>query len=163
MYELTKSKYCRGLQCPKILWLDEHHPEFGKNIVNKSVLDNGTKVGELARLYFGNCELVGFDANKNEMVDRTKKLMETADNIAEASFCYESLFCSIDILHRNDDGWDLVEVKSSTEVSEIYLEDVAFQYYVLTMCEVPVKGVYILYIDNTYVRGEQLDLKGLLF
>ena len=161
MYELTKSKYCRGLQCPKILWLDEHHPEFGENIANKSVLDNGTKVGELARLYFGNCELVGFDANKNEMVDRTKKLMETADNIAEASFCYESLFCSIDILHRNDDGWDLVEVKSSTEVSEIYLEDVAFQYYVLTMCEVPVKGVYILYIDNTYVRGEQLDLKGL--
>ena len=118
MYELTKSKYCRGLQCPKILWLDEHHPEFGENIANKSVLDNGTKVEELARLYFGECELVGFDANKNEMVDRTKKLMETADNIAEASFCYESLFCSIDILHRNDDGWDLVEVKSSTEVSE---------------------------------------------
>ena len=55
----------------------------------------------------------------------------------------------------------LVEVKSSTEVSEIYLEDAAFQYYVLTMCGVPVKGVYILYIDNTYVRGEQLDLKGL--
>ena len=55
----------------------------------------------------------------------------------------------------------MVGVKSSTEVSEIYLEDVAFQYYVLTMCEVPVKGVYILYIDNTYVRGEQLDLKGL--
>lgn len=161
MYELTKSKYCRGLQCPKILWLDEHHPEFGENIANKSVLDNGTKVGELARSYFGECELVGFDANKNEMVDKTKKLMETADNIAEASFCYESLFCSIDILHRNDDGWDLVEVKSSTEVSEIYLEDVAFQYYVLTMCEVSVKGVYILYIDNTYVRGEQLDLKGL--
>ena len=71
MYELTKSKYCRGLQCPKILWLDEHHPEFGENIANKSVLDNGTKVGELARLYFGNCELVGFDANKNEMVEMT--------------------------------------------------------------------------------------------
>lgn len=64
-------------------------------------------------------------------------------------------------MHRNDEGWDLVEVKSSTEVSEIYLEDAAFQYYVLTMCGVPVKGVYILYIDNTYVRGEQLDLKGL--
>ena len=32
MYELTKSKYCKGLQCPKILWLDEYHPEFGENI-----------------------------------------------------------------------------------------------------------------------------------
>lgn len=64
MYELTKSKYCKGLQCPKILWLDEHHPEFGENIANKSVLDNGTKVGELAISYFGEYELVGFNANK---------------------------------------------------------------------------------------------------
>lgn len=47
MDELTKSKYCKGLQCPKILWLDKHHPEFGENIANESVLDNGTKVGEL--------------------------------------------------------------------------------------------------------------------
>lgn len=161
MYELTKSKYCKGLQCPKILWLDKHHPELGENSTKESVLDNGTRVGELARSYFGSCELIDYDVNKKKMVDITKQLMETADNIAEASFCYDSLFCAVDILHRNGDGWDLVEVKSSTEVSAVYHEDVAFQYYVLTMCEVPLKGVYILHIDNTYVRGEQLDLKGL--
>lgn len=76
------------MQCPKILWLDKHHPEFGENIANESVLDNGIKVGELARSYFGECELAGFNANKNEMVDRTKKLM---DNGAEASASYADM------------------------------------------------------------------------
>lgn len=161
MYELTKSKYCKGLQCLKILWMDMHHPELAENNTSENVLENGTKVGELARSYFGKCELVDFDVNKEKMVDKTQRLMESADNIAEASFGYDSLFCAVDILHRNGDGWDLVEVKSSTEVSEVYLEDAAFQYYVLTMCKVPVKGVYILHIDNTYVREEELDLKGL--
>ncbi len=159
--ELTKSKYCKGLQCPKMLWLDEHCPELGEAAASQSVLDNGTKVGELARGYFGGYDLVEFNADKNKMAERTRRLMESAENIAEACFCYGSLFCAVDILHRNGDGWDLVEVKSSTEVSEIYLEDAAFQYYVLKMCGVAVKGAFLLHIDNTYVRGEQLDLKGL--
>ena len=114
------------MQCPKILWLDKYHPELGEDNANQNVLDNGTKVGELARSYFGGYELVDYNINKIEMADRTRVLMESADNIAEASFCYESLFCAVDILHRNGDGWDLVEVKSSTEVSDIYLDDAAF-------------------------------------
>lgn len=161
VYELTKSKYCKGLQCPKILWLDEYHPELGEDVASQSVLDNGTKVGELARSYFGEYELVVFNVNKGEMADQTRELMKSVENIAEAAFCYDSLFCAVDILHRNGEGWDLVEVKSSTEISDIYLDDAAFQYYVLTLCNVPVKNVYILHIDSTYVRGEQLDIKRL--
>ena len=160
-YELTKSRYCKGLQCPKILWMDQHHPELGEDVASQSVLDNGTKVGELARSYFGEYELVSFNVNKAEMADKTRELMKSVDNIAEASFFYDYLFCAVDILHRNGDGWDIVEVKSSTEVSDIYLDDAAFQYYVLMMCDVPVKGVYIMHIDNTYVREEQLDVNKL--
>ena len=132
-YELTKSRYCKGLQCPKILWMDQHHPELGEDVASQSVLDNGTKVGELARSYFGEYELVTFNVNKAEMADKTRELMKSVDNIAEASFCYDSLFCAVDILHRNGDGWDLVEVKSSTEVSDIYLDDAAFHIFLNTL------------------------------
>ncbi len=160
-YELTKTKYCKGVQCPKILWLDEHQPDLGENVINQSVVSTGTKVGELARSYFGHYDLVKYCPNKTEMVNETKRLLAYSDNIAEASFSYNSLFCAVDILHRNEDGWDIVEVKSATEISDINLDDIAFQYYVLLMCNVPIKGVYILHIDNSYVREEQLDIKGL--
>lgn len=160
-YEMSKSKYCKGIQCPKILWLDEHHPELAEDIIPENVMETGTRVGELARSYFGDYELVAFDFQKSKMVAQTADLMTEAENIAEASFLYDHLFCAVDILHRNGDGWDIVEVKSSTQVSDIYIEDMAFQFYVLEKCGIPVKRVYNLHIDNTYVRNGELELKKL--
>lgn len=52
-------------------------------------------------------------------------------------------------------------MKSSTQVSDIYIEDMAFQFYVLEKCGIPVKRVYNLHIDNTYVRNGELELKKL--
>ena len=42
------------------------------------------------------------------MVDKTRTLMEFADNIAEASFLVDSLFCAVDILHKNGYGFQQV-------------------------------------------------------
>ena len=52
---LSKSKYCKALQCNKELWLDVNKPEVKSTISNESVLDNGTEVGILAQDLFGSC------------------------------------------------------------------------------------------------------------
>ena len=46
---LSKSKYCRAIQCNKMLWLEKNKPEEKGEMDNQAVLDNGTKVGELAK------------------------------------------------------------------------------------------------------------------
>lgn len=162
MYGLSKSKYCAGQQCSKRVWLSEHHPELAENAFPEAIAVNGTRVGELAQGYFGPFRLVPFDHNKQTMCDATAALMQAdTDNIAEASFAYDGLYCAVDILHRSGDGWDIVEVKSSTHLSDIYLEDVAFQYYVLTHCGLKVNNVTLLHIDNSYVRHGALDLQAL--
>lgn len=33
-YELTKSRYCKGVQCPKILWMDQHHPDLSAHLMD---------------------------------------------------------------------------------------------------------------------------------
>ena len=157
---LSKSKYCSGIQCPKILWMQKNMPEESSGDSPEVILDNGTEVGIVARGYFGDYELVNEDIDKPLMALETSELMKKGvENIAEASFIYDWLYCAVDILHKNGDGWDIVEVKSSTEVKEIYKEDVAFQYFVLKNCNVNVKNVYILHINNQYVRYGELDLK----
>ena len=42
---LSKSLYCKAIQCNKMLWLEKNHPEEKGEIDNESVLDNGTEVG----------------------------------------------------------------------------------------------------------------------
>lgn len=165
MYGLSKTKYCKGKQCPKIVWLDEHTPELAENAFSTTVAANGTAVGELARSYFGSYDLVPYDRNKQTMCDATAAFMQAgADNIAEASFVYNDLYCAVDILHRNDDGWDIIEVKSSTtsdDIKEVYIDDITFQYYVLTNCGLKIKKVYLMRLSNTYERHDALDLQKL--
>ncbi len=160
--ELSKTKYCKGLQCPKILWLDHYKPEVGDNLLSETVMENGNLVGDLARKYFGEYSLVDFSYDKSEMTARTNELIAAgAENIAEAVFLINGLYCAVDILHKDGGGWDIVEVKSSTHISDVYLDDMAFQYYVLKNCGVNVKKVYNLHLNGAYVRKEELDLKGL--
>lgn len=48
-FNLSKSKYCSALQCPKILWLKKYKPEiFDDSVMNQSVLETGNEVGDLA-------------------------------------------------------------------------------------------------------------------
>ena len=53
---------------------------------------------------------------------------------------------------------EIYEVKSSTEIKEIYLDDIAYQYYVLTNTGLNVKKAYIVYVNNEYVRNGELEL-----
>ena len=52
---LSKSRYLRGLQCPKALWLIKHRPdlraESGKT--QEVMFEKGRTVGKLARGLFG--------------------------------------------------------------------------------------------------------------
>ncbi|MBR1866818.1 MAG: DUF2779 domain-containing protein [Lachnospiraceae bacterium] len=159
---MSKSRYCKGIQCPKILWMDRYMPEKADGAASDAVLETGVKVGELARQYFGDCVVVNVSFCREEMVSATRTLMEQGTEcIAEAAFTHDGLYCAVDLLHKNNSGWDIVEVKSSTRVKEEHIEDMAFQYHVLRQCGVPVGHIYCMHIDSTYVRMGELDIRRL--
>lgn len=78
--------------------------------------------------------------------------------ITEASFNYEGNFCSIDILKNDIDGIEIYEVKSSTEIRDIYIDDVSYQLYILLGLGYCVKKVCVVYINNQYERKGELEL-----
>jgi len=160
---LSKTKYVRALQCPKMLWMDTYKEnEAEENPSLNAVFDTGHKVGELATHLFHNCVTVENSDNKSLMIEETKKLMEAGvENIAEASFSFDKLFCSVDILHKVSNGWEIYEVKSSNHCKTVFDEDMAFQYYVLRNCGLNITGVYNIHINGAYVRHGVLDLNQL--
>lgn len=159
---LSKTRYCSGIQCPKMLWMGKNMPEEAVQTASETVLENGNKVGDLARHYFDTYSLVEYSTDKRKMCHDTECLISSgASNIAEASFIYDGLYCAVDILHKGNDGWEIVEVKSSTKVSDIYIDDMSFQYYVLTQCGITVNKVYLLHLNSSYIRKGDLDLKKL--
>ena len=159
---LSKSRYCKARQCKKIIWLKKYKPEYAIQKARDIVLENGTKVGQLAKGLFGKYENIDFNENLNIMIDQTKKLLKNKPNIiTEASFNYNNNFCSVDILKNDIDGVEIYEVKSSTEISDIYLDDVSYQYYILNNLEFNIKIACIVYINNKYVKQGNLELNKL--
>ena len=103
---LSKSKYCNGMQCKKMLFLLKNKPEEMEELDNEAVRDNGNLVHEVARDLFGKHELIAFNENLNQMILDTKKSLQKEKNvICEASFNYQNNFCSVDILIK--DGNDI--------------------------------------------------------
>ncbi|MBR6916601.1 MAG: Dna2/Cas4 domain-containing protein, partial [Clostridia bacterium] len=131
-------------------WLDKYKPEEReKDEALDARLDTGNDVGDLAMGLFG--DFVEVTAKREDgkmdipkMIERTKEEMaKDTPVICEASFEYNGLYCAVDILKRDGDGWAIYEVKSSTDPEKtVYHADVAYQKYVLEHCGVCVTKTY---------------------
>ena len=157
---LSKSRYINGLQCPKMLWLTDNHPElFDDGVMNEQILEGGNKVGELARRYFKADTTVEYVSDKSAMLEETKQLLKQKKAvIAEASFLYDGNFCRVDVLQVFDGYVEMVEVKSSTQLKDVHLDDIAYQYYVLSGAGLTVKKASVMHLNNQYTRKGDLDL-----
>lgn len=139
--------------------MDKNMPDKAVATASESVFTTGTEVGKLAQTYFDNCKTVMFSYSKKEMCEKTQELiLNGASVIAEASFMYKNNFCSVDILRIIDDEIHLIEVKSSTEIHDVYYDDMAYQYYVLHNCGMNVTAVFNMHINGEYVRQDELEI-----
>ena len=160
---LSKSKYCEALQCKKMLWLEINHPEVKQETSNESVLENGTEVGNLAKKLFEPYIDITYQQPLTKMVEETQEVIQKEEtiNITEASFLYQNNFCSVDILRKMKNKYEIYEVKSSKEVTDIYIEDVSYQYYVLKSLGYDIQKVAIVHLNTKYVRKGKLELQKL--
>lgn len=158
---ITKSDYLLFKQCPKSLWLQKNNASIIQNSNNHSRIDKGNEVTELARGLFPNGTLVPYSKNVLEMVERTKDLLSQGETtLYEAAFEHNSMFVICDILHRNEAGWNIYEVKSSTQIKERHLDDITYQLYVIQQ-NINLSLVYLVHLNNKYSRNGELDLKEL--
>ena len=126
MIYLSKSKYCGLWQCPKIAWLRENMPdgfEFDQAVQDR--MDVGNQVGDLAMGYFGRFVEIPANRKANGKLDLDSMIRDTEAEMAkgtpvicEASYVYNGLFCSVDILKKDGEGWGIYMVKSSVKLKE---------------------------------------------
>ena len=175
---LSKSKYLSGLRCHKLLWYyynaKDQIPAFDAQ--TQAIFDQGHLVGSLAKkLYPDGIEIAGaandfgkiLELSKEAVTDATKCVppnrVQHRRPLFEAAFKSGSAFARADILNpvgKND--WEIIEVKSSTEVKDVNLHDLALQRYAYEGAGLSITRCFVLHINNEYVRQGAVDPK-LLF
>lgn len=162
---LSKSRFVKGLQCHKALWLQTHRPELQDEVSasQQAVFDAGTDVGILAQsLYPGGVEVPFDGLSISEQLAMTQEeIQKGTKTIYEAAFSFENVFVKVDILHKGNSGWELYEVKGATGAKEVYLNDIAVQYYVASGSGIKINKAALVHIDNSYVLDGRVDVQRL--
>ncbi|MBP6334454.1 MAG: DUF2779 domain-containing protein [Bacteroidia bacterium] len=165
---LSKSTFLYGCQCPKRLYFYKFRKDLiGEiSVAQQAVFDRGTSVGQLARDLFPG----GVDASPSspflyaKSVAYTKQLIDQGQKIIyEAAFQFEGVLAAVDILVKRNGKWKAYEVKSSTSVKEINLLDAALQYHVISKSGINLADIFLIHLNNEYIREESLVLEELFF
>lgn len=157
-----------GLQCPLRLYNDVYRRDLATpwSDTQQAIFDRGTAIGELAQQRYPGGVLVGFKPwERAPAIAATRKLLDdpAVPAIYEAAIEHRGVFVRVDVLVRNGDGWDLVEVKASTQAEkEVFQLDAAIQYWVLTGAGLTVHRAGVLVLNRDYVYpGGEYDLSAL--
>ena len=161
---LSKSQYTRGLQCHKSLWLLKNRAELRTepDASLQARFDAGTQVGILAQQLFPGGTALEYGSGISSNITTTRELIVSGTRtIYEATFRHDNVLAMVDILHRGPEGWELYEVKSSTEVKDIFINDTAIQYYVAAGSGMRISRVFLVHLNSRYTRMGELDLHSL--
>jgi hypothetical protein len=156
---LSKSRYLSGLQCKRYLWLLFNEPERvpEPDAATQQIFDQGHRVGELAQSLFPDGVAVSTE-NFTQNIRLTKQYLKKRHPIFEAGIRAGNLFARADILKPSENsGWDIVEVKSSTTVKDVNIQDAAFQKYCYQQAGLEINRCYLMHINNKYVRHGEID------
>jgi hypothetical protein len=151
MQHLTKSRYMKGVQCPKYLWLDVHDPDKASppSETQKNQFQQGTEVGILGRTYFPGGVLVSGLGNQKCQEKTASLIAQGVECLFEATFKWEEIVVKADVLRKiGANVWEIIEIKSSTKVKDEHLEDLAIQWYVIQMNGIALGKASVMHLNS---------------
>lgn len=158
---LSKSKYIRGLQCDRALWLDVFNPRLARYSAEQMRrFDRGREFEYTFKATFPNAIDISADLKRNvdAYPEQTAMFLDKEDEVDlfEAGFLYDEVLVLADVVHKNFDGTlDIYEVKSGNMLSDTYKRDAALQHYVISHCR-DIASFSLVYNDGNggFVKEE---------
>lgn len=148
----------------KSLYLNKKRPFLRDKLSPEKLakFKRGSRLGVLAQQLFPG----GIDLTPHSPSQYQKRVLETTeiirqgkhDTLYEAVFQFDQLLIMLDVLHRKNGEWYGYEVKSSLRVSDTYLLDAAFQYYVITNSGLKLKDIFLVYVNKDYTFEGDIKL-----
>ena len=142
---LTKSRFKLAIECPTKLFYtkkDKYYNQKNDDNFLEALAESGLQIGELAKLSYPDGSEVKSLDDSIALEETNHLLRNNQVSIFEAAIKFENCFIRADILIKNKNIIELIEVKSKsykngdenkfhTAVWKKYIHDVAFQKYVL--------------------------------
>lgn len=117
-------------------------------------IEQGWEIGRRARALYPGGVLIE-ENDPIEAADRTRHLMTdpSIPAIFEATFLHEDYSTKADILLRNGNSWDLIEVKSSIRNKPEFIDDMAYTAMVIGFSNTPLREISLMLVSRRFRLG----------
>ena len=158
---LSKSRIISHQQCPKRLWLQIYKKDQAEVSPDAArVMVSGTSAGEVAQQMYPEGVVVdAFDISQS--IEVTKQLLSDGCPIFEAALQFDGVLVFVDMLVPDEDGFHLIEVKSSTKVKDYHIADTAIQTWVAQQSGLNITKSSVAVINNQFVYPGSQNYEGL--
>lgn len=162
---LTKSQLMSARQCPRRLWLETHRSEIvGEDSTREWQARQARSLQRTLPSLYPDGAQISPDLSGDAAFAETRRhiAQSPAIPLLGARFRHGSLRIRADLYRRGSNGFELLELKSSTRVKAHHLFDVAIQTWAIRQTACRVDRALIAHVDTRFrYRGDK-DYRGLL-
>lgn len=160
MKNITKNIFLNAIVCPTLGWLLRSGRSIeeltGKELTlgEQFRIEQGTEVHKRARQLFPGGVLVD-PGDLKGAISETESLIANSDTsiIYESTFNVDAYIAKADIIRRFIDGWHLLEIKSSANDKDKFIDDMAYTTMVIKHRGFDVKNISLVLISKDYRLG----------
>ena len=158
-YTLSKSTYIRGLQCFKSLYLNKFRYYLRDKISEEQLAKfaRGHAVGKIAQQLFPGGVLMS-RPGKPSALKTAQLISEGFPVIYEACFITDDVIVALDILVKQENGYNAYEVKSSLALKDVYYNDAFLQYHVINGSGLKPEKFFLIHRNADIELVETADL-----
>lgn len=156
MKNVSKQIFSNAVVCPTLGWLSRSGEitEAGLTPGERFRIEQGIEIGRRARELYPDGSLIE-DMDSVSASRETKRLMNepSVSIIFEGAFLIDGFVARADILKRGAKGWHLIEVKSSVNDREEFIDDMAYTAMVIDRCGFNTSNVSLLLVSKDFRLG----------
>lgn len=157
---MNKADFLAAHKCLTMAWYRHRDDQSVPDLATRFRMEQGREVAEAARELWREGTAVG--GPTDEAVSLTELLITSgATTIFEATFRSDPYVAKADVLTQNEDGWDVIEIKSSfsnsKKVAHDYVDDLAYTVMVLRRAGIKVRKSQLLLLSRDYQYGDSVS------
>ncbi len=161
---ISKTSFIKSLQCEKQLFLYKNRYFLRDKLTQEQIekFKKGHEVGKIAWKLFPN----GVDASPKSPMQTQKAILKTQELIDEnekvvyeASFSFNRSMCILDVLTVEPNKLLAYEVKSSYSISQTFIYDAAYQYFIMTGGGYKPTDFFLVYLNEGYNLENEIDYR----
>ena len=160
---VSKRQFLNALVCPTQAFFDRSQVGQALDAASRWRFFEGNRVGELARRSLGSGRFLQHPSSEIALAESAAAILKGDQTLYEVTISASGMIARADALVPCEEGWELIEVKSSKMPSsgvaqDDHVDDIAFTICVAQLSGVRIVRASLMLLSREYSLGSSLSI-----